>query len=248
MIDHLPVKQAPAWLMDIYADNKASFPPIKDILADSLYYPSSAFDGDPIAYLSGNFYSFIYVDYGHTQHELAENIENRGFLGYKMMQSIDITDIVTATDVSPSPFTAEGEQNNPEKYKNWIKPPFAKWMVFQRNNNLDDQHGAERFSLLYICAEAVATFHALYLSNYCSPLAVAIIQPGHAFGCNWTNFTDPAKIFARTVLNNPSGQPKHILYGGQGGINKYQSTCWPAYSNKLCSLDNTSTVIWQNNS
>ena len=246
MIDHLPVKQAPAWLMDISA-NKASFPPIKDILADSLYYPSSAFDGDPIAYLSGNFYSFIYVDYGHSKRELAEKLDNTGFLGYHMIQSIEIIDIVMAIDAYTSSFPPEGEQNSPNKYLDWIEPPFAKWIVFQRDNGLDDQHGAERFSLLYICSEAVATFHSLYLSNHCSPLAVAIIQPGHAFGRNWTNFTDPTQIFARTVLNNPYGQPKYVLYGGQGGIDKYQKTCWPEYSNKLCFLGNTSTGIWQSN-
>lgn len=164
-----------------------------------------------------------------------------------MIQSIDTIDILLAIDACSSTLPTEKERNNPNKYKNWIKPPFAKWMVFQRDKGLDDQHGAERFSLLYTCAEAVATFQALYLANHCSPLAVAIIQPGHGFGGNWTNFTDPEQIFARTVLNNPHGQPKYVLYGGAGGINMYQKNCWPSYSNNICFLGNTSIGIWQNN-
>jgi len=244
MIDCLPKKQPPAWLTNITPENTASLPPIKELLADSLYYPSSAFDGDPIAYLSANIYSYIYVDYGFTVNDLEENLNNKGFLGYHIIQSVDADE----TELVPNgwtPIQPTAQDGKPEKYEDWIKAPFAKWIVFQRNEGLDDHHGAERFSLLYLCAEAVAAFQALYVSNNSSPLAIAVIQPGHAFGGNWTNFTDPNQIFARTVLGHPYGKPKYLLYGGAGGVELYRESCWPKYTDNVCFLGNTSIGVWQ---
>jgi len=244
MIDCLPKKLPPAWLSNITQENIASFPPINELLVDSLYYPSSAFDGDPVAYLSANIYSFIYVDYGFTVDDLEDNLNNEGFLGYHIIQTVDVTEAELVPN-GWTPILPTAQDGEPNKFENWIKAPFAKWLVFQRNAGLDDHHGAERFSLLYLCAEAISAFQALYLSNHCSPLAVAVIQPGHGFGCNWTNFTDPNQIFARTVLGNPSGKPKYLLYGGYGDIEKYRESCWPQYTSNICFLGNTNIGVWQ---
>ena len=47
-------------------------------------------------------------------------------------------------------------------FRTWIKRLTRRTICFSKLEKMhdDDQHGAERFSLLYICAEAVATFHA----------------------------------------------------------------------------------------
>ena len=118
-----------------------------------------------------------------------------------------------------------------------MKKPFATWAVFQRDNGLDSEHGAERFSLLYVCADGVAAFQAMYVSNNCYPLGIAIIQPGTGFGMNWTDFTDPTKSLAKALLNNPAGKPQILLYGGIGKRSFYRETCWPKYSNHVCFLE-----------
>ena len=53
--------------------------PIRLLLRDSLYYPSSGFDGTPVKYLAGKILSFVYVDYGRTRDELHAELEERGF-------------------------------------------------------------------------------------------------------------------------------------------------------------------------
>jgi len=116
-------------------------------------------------------------------------------LGHLIFQSLDVDE----TELAPNGWTSihpTALDGKPDKYEDWIKAPFAKWIVFQRNEGFDDHHGAERFSLLYLCAEAVAAFQALYISNHCSPLAVAVIQPGHGFGCNWTNLQIQSLFFS----------------------------------------------------
>jgi hypothetical protein len=212
-----------------------------------IYYPSSGFDGDPIKYLSGNIYSFVYIDYGKSSNELDNELQSQGFKGYKIILSRDVTEReLTPNGWIPSP--PSKDDGDPTQYKDWIKTPFAKWLVFQRNDDLGSEHGVERFSLLYMCADGVAAFQALYLSNECSPLMVAIIQPGHGFGANWTNYTNSQEIFARTVLENPAGTPKILLYGGIGKRDFYRSPCWSQFSQHICFLEkaNSGSIgVWQ---
>ena len=246
MIDSLPKKKMPKWLTHIDTENQSSTFPLKGILRDSLYYPSSGLDGDPVKYLSGNIHSFVYVDYGIGSDELDTELNNPGFNGYHKILSRSITEKeLTPNGWQPSP--PSRHDGNPGRYLNDMKKPFATWSVFQRNDGLDSNHGAERFSLLYLCADGVAALQALYLSNNCSPQCIAVIQPGHAMGGNWTDFTDPTKSLATTLLNNPAGQPKILLYGGIGNRNYYRKTCWPQYSNHVCFLEKTgggSIGVW----
>jgi len=247
MIDSLPKKKMPNWIKNVCDESQLSQIPLTEILNNSLYYPSSGFDGDPIKYLSGNIYSFIYIDYGISSDELDKEIESRGFNGYQVILSREITE----RELTPNgwkPSQPSRHDGDPTKYKDWIKTPFAKWLVFQRNDDLSGEHGAERFSLLYMCADGVAAFQALYLSNGCYPLGVAIIQPGHRFGGNWTNYTNPQEILARTVLTNPAGKPKILLHGGIGRRDFYREPCWPQFSEHVCFLEKAnggSIGVWQ---
>jgi hypothetical protein len=67
MINEIEIIQMPDWLSSVNFKFN-----INEVLKDSLYYPSSAFDGDPIKYFMGNVYSFIYVDYCNTRDDLIK--------------------------------------------------------------------------------------------------------------------------------------------------------------------------------
>jgi len=229
MIDSLPRKKMPKWLADVDAENRSSPFSLQNILRGSLYYPSSGFDGDPIKYLSGNLYSFVYVDYGINSDELDTRLNNPGFNGYHKILSRKITQKKLSPDSWP-PLQRCIHEDDPERYRDEMQKPFVTWSVFQRNDGLSDEHGAERFSLLFLCAEGVAAYRALYLSNQCFPLGIAIIQPGYGMGGNWTDFTDPTMSLATTILNNPAGKPRVLLYGGRGKRHYYREACWPQYS------------------
>lgn len=236
----------PEWLADLSATTMQDSPfPLHEILGDSLYYPASSFHGAPIQYLAGNILSFIYVDYGHSRDELMVKLENPGFLGYHPVA----TRSVTEEELTPQgwhPTLPDQADGNPAQYRDWIQQPFCEWAVFQRREDVAVNHGPSRFSLLYVCADGVAAFQALYGGNSIVPKAVAVIQPGHACGGNWTDFTDPQRIFARSVLGNPVGQPELLLYGGMGGRDRYRKPCWPDYQTHVCFLGNTSIGVWSN--
>ena len=363
MISQLPEKSVPDWLPKISQSTITIDPfPLTQLLEDSLYYPSSGFDGDPVKYLSGNILSYIYVDYGHSQDKLENEILKRGFRGYDLVATRSVTeqeltprgwrprqptqyhgerssndwfdhddltiegfkifhlenreareearefekeslellseqfaveqcyfdnltlhleeekselqdmnglqresalqdindrqrDIETELEYKRRYYRTECEHFEELSHKFTLmgdlfwgeKEPYCSWSIFQRGEDVPSIHGPPRFSLLYLCADGVAAFQALYYANSLSPKAVAVIQPGTAFGGNWTDFDDPSGIFARTVFGNPKGSPQILLNGGRGNRDFFREPCWPSYTELICFLDKSrggSIGVW----
>jgi hypothetical protein len=227
MLRQLQTIEVPSWLTNLTPEAIKHAPlPLHELLHESLFYPSCGFDGDPIKHLGGNVLSFVYVDYGLTRDDLVSNLYFRGYdnVGSRF---------VTVNELMPdhlTPSHIRREDGDPLRYSEYVQEPFCVWSIFQRRITFPSTHGPFRFSMLFICAEGVAAFHALYITNLSVPKVVAVIQPGHAFGHNWTDFTDPEQVLARVVLSNPAGQPEMILYGGIGSDRaSYASPCWPTY-------------------
>ena len=248
MLPQLPEISIPKWLENLSTESimDGRFP-LREVLRSSLYYPSSGFDGDPVRYLAGNILSFIYVDYGYGDEEFMDALSAHGFRGYDLLA----VRFVTEEELTPRgwrptpPNSADGDP--PRASRRDQITPFCVWSVFQRHEDAWVGHGPFRFSLLYLCADGVAAFQALYTANSAVPKGVAIIQPGYGFGGNYTDFANPEHIFARSVLGNPSGQPKLLLYGGFGSRDLYRQSCWPNYPIQLCFVDKTgggSIGIW----
>jgi hypothetical protein len=80
---------------------------------------------------------------------------------------------------------------------------------------------------VYVGGDGVATYQALYLQQKVAPLVLAIIQPGHGFGLNYTNFEDPQGFLADTALRmNGDRIPEYLVCGGAG--RDYHEAFWPA--------------------
>lgn len=107
-----------------------------------------------------------------------------------------------------------------------------------------ETHGPSRLSLLYLAADGVAAVQALYVENNLKPKAIAIIQPGHAFGGHWTDFTGPEQVLARTVHGNPAGMPEYLLFGGWHDNELYRNPCWPSYRHQVRFLKTANVGIW----
>lgn len=227
MLRQLQTIKVPSWLTNLTPDAIKHAPlPLHELLCESLYYPSSGFDGDPIKHFGGNVLSFVYVDYGHTRDAFMNVLQ---FTGYELVASRFVTENELVPD-GRRPLDLRWMDGDPLRYRAYVKEPFCVWSIFQRRGEFSVGHGPVRFSLLFICADGVATFQALYLGNSITPKAVAIIQPGHGFGYNWSDFTDPEQVFARVLHANPAGLPKMLIYGGIGRDWKsYASPCWPLY-------------------
>ena len=217
------------WL-DNYCDGgEERIFPLMRVLHNSLYYPASGFDGDPIKYFSHKINSFIYVDYSRSEDDLKGELVSNSFTGYRLAHSQNIS-IKQLVPNGWKPVAVCNDSSGPDPVHQIIAKPFAKWLVFERLSDYGPCHGAERFSLLYLCADGVAAYQALYIANHCVPKAIAIIQPGFGFGNNYTDFEDPNRALGQTVLGNKAGRPEILLFGGIGKRDFYRSPCWPEYA------------------
>lgn len=216
---------------------------LKEILKESVFYPASGIDNTVIKCLSNQYSSFIYADYSISQrevyHELFLQLENED------CQLIGLHQI-PLEELSPNNFNTdhfvlnEHESQRMENvqisesfhYHNFN--PFVFWAVYELNQleveNIIKE--PKRFSLLYIGAEACATFDTLYLNNKINPLVIAIINPAEGFGDNWTLFRDPDfrlhTNLTNNYLNNNTPMPSKIITNMN--ISEHENDCfWPGY-------------------
>lgn len=196
----------PDWLAAISdADDPL---PIADILRGSVFYPASEIDGGPVKYLAGFSHSFVYADCNVSLDALTRQLDT--FKGYRLYCSRQV--MKEELCFRPfQPILPEPRDGNPRRQR--IPPgflPHAVWAIYDRLPEFDEAHGPERFSLLFVGGEGVATFQALYFSNQCAPSVITLIKCD-SFTGNWTQFFDPKKIFARSVMQNPHGIPEYIF-------------------------------------
>jgi len=197
-------------------------------LSGSLFYPASGLDLDaiPLAGRAGE--RAIYCDYGIAREALAKQLEaldaRRAGFRVDEIRPVELDALgMTPFDVQASPV-----QHRPRVPARLVVDPYAVWISLSGVTN-DDGDG-RRVQILFIAGDGVATFDALYTRRGTAPAGIAIIQPGHGFGGNWTNFESERGPLAEAVLGNPGGAPSFLLHGGIGGARFYEAPCWPAYS------------------
>jgi hypothetical protein len=219
-LKHDERQPVPPWLtgIDLTRPNPLSgiHFPLERVLDRSLYYPACEFDGRPVQMLGGFVHSFVYVDYGVGQAAFQAAVEATGFRGYRLagQKALAQTDLAPRGwhQVVPHQFRADLDRFQ-QISRDWVRPPFAEWMIFERNSEFDDTHGPERFSLLHIGADGVATYQALYVANNIAPHVLAIIQPGTGFGGNYTEFRDANGLLAHVVLRVNAPLPCYMICG-----------------------------------
>ncbi len=221
----------PEWLARLQpAQLEASVFPLGEALRHSLYYPAAGFDGRPVQFLGGFIHSFVYVDYGMEERAVDAEMRAPGFLGYdlvgrKRLSERDLAPSGWRPQVPPQ-FRDQMSRFTDKQENGFIRKPFATWYIFARNHDRGEDHGPQRFSLVYICADGVATYQALYWQGQTAPEVLAIIQPGTGFGGNYTDFRDPDGFFAWTVLRgNGANIPEYLVCGGL--LLDYAQAFWP---------------------
>lgn len=222
----------PRWLASI-SDHLPAQLPLDDLLHGSLYYPASGFDGDPIALLSGSVFSFIYVDYSCTKDALEVALQQGGFRGYHELARRDVakSELGSNNSLSVHPTAAEADAMTRHSAFQQTSAAFCSWHVFERSAAFGPEHGPERFSMLFLLADGAAAYQALYSARGLAPAILALIQPGHAFGGNYSNFFEPGGLLHRSVCQRGQPWPQCLLAGRYKGREKWDlEPIWPEYS------------------
>ena len=241
MIPDIEAEEMPGWLKGL--DRRSILEgalPLQKILANSLYYPASDVDGEPVRYLGGNVHSFVYADYAVSWREALDVLRTRGFTGYGILafRRVGIEELAPRPWLHFDPKEGDG---NPDDWRHIQKPFSALWAVMQREPEQDGSHGPRRFSLLHVCADGVEVSDNLYCRNSSAPKVLAIIQQT---GMNWTDFRDRDAVLARLVLGSRFATPQYLLCGGCDR----REPCWPEYSEFVCYLDGGNLGLWRRGS
>jgi hypothetical protein len=204
-------KPLPRWLQKVSLDARGRIRrgrfPLREILDGSLYYPASGFDRSLVDALLGFVHSFVYTDYGITELGLLLQVRDppSPFRGYRLFGSRPVT--ARELGIAREPMPAMG---HPPRASDRVKPFFSLWMVFERLAEPATEHGPERFSVLFVCADGVSMYDTLYRKNETAPRALAVISG------SGTDLMDPRGSLANLVLRR-SGEhiPEYLVCDGQ---------------------------------
>ena len=223
-------------LLSLSVDDVHNKPlPLMQLLESSLYYPSSRLDGGVIKYcnmhLSGEqINSFVYCDYSCEESDLVARAKD-DFVGYHVFAHRTVLKEEIGADrmplnIIPSP----DEQRRFERFygRRMFMRLYCHWLIMERDENFDDSHGPERFSLLYVRGDGVQAYSGLYAVNKISPKVLAIMQAGYSYEGYWTRFDDKNGCLYNFMNRVPERMPQYVFYGGADDA-RYDNLDWPGY-------------------
>lgn len=153
-----------------------------------VYYPGSGTDGHPVA-LFGSTHSahcFVYVDYGLEQTAIVRELAHpsRRFQGYHTFARIHLTE----SDLSQSLWHPTLEPKDQRKCERGEVTPFAFLEILERDADRGDSHGPSRLAILFLGADGIATYDALFCQENGTPPPFAVVLQDHGFGGNYDRF------------------------------------------------------------
>lgn len=181
-------------------------------------YPGSGTDGHVVELFAGthNAHTFIYTDYFEKQENIEEAIDDdrRGFHGYTTV----VRKQLTIKDLVPNGWT---QHLPPVDYSKFVDKTarYGFLEILERNENKDDAHGAKRFAVLFLGADAVATFDALFCQVN-KRIPHCVVAQDHGFGLLYTSFGREGNLHKLAVEFNI--KPQYLLVGSN-------TTPWEGY-------------------
>lgn len=185
-----------------------------------VYYPGSGNDGQPveICVKSSCSHVFLYVDYGITRKDLENKLVHPGFRGYSILDTIEISE----KDLAPKGW----HPHFTTKKKGFVinETPYCFMSIFERNEGLTDEHGTKRFAIIFLFADGIASYDALF-GNKNIPTPFLVVLQDHGFGGNYDNFGKDGLM--EKIAIETDTFPKLLIVGDN-------TRAWNGYSNVNC--------------
>ena len=219
----------PEWL-------KAYQPGKSRSLADFLrsrivYYPGSGFDGDPVEVFgaSHSAHCFIYADYWLPEDDVRAELRTHGFKGYDILDEVSFSEreVMSATPWSRHFLTGEelrAAANGTARMRTCAHPePYALLTVLERKSNFGDDHGPERLAILFLGADGIATYEAIF-ANGNAPHFFGFLLQDHGFGGNYSCFGRGG--FLEKIMERSKVYPHFVLTWYDSPYDGYEKVEW----------------------
>lgn len=182
-------ERVPAWLEE-YSRGDSRFDLCDFLNSRILYYPGSGTDLDPLALFARSraAHCFIYVDYGLKKSEIERDIllgGNEFLRGYNRVDRINISDLGLLSggfvrNVSPDGMANAG-------FAQGFVRPYCFLEILERTGTLGEEDGPPRIAIMFLAAESIAAYDALFCQEPCRPPFAMVVQD-HGFGGNCDSF------------------------------------------------------------
>jgi hypothetical protein len=211
----------PQWLKD----HKASTPVnIQELFSSRIVYnPGAGMEGSPI-YVFNSAHAahvFVYVDYGVTKATVDQELSDEAFRGYHLHHQQEVSEKELAPRSFTYHLTAEELREAREQSAYVLIPEpngFGILKIYERDENLGEEHGAWRFAVLYLGADAIAAYDVLFGNTSCTPYASVV--DSYSFGNAYAPFTVDSILEKIAVRSDRL--PKYLLSPRGGGWNGYR--------------------------
>jgi hypothetical protein len=210
----------PGWLFAAKPDHR---PPLDDVFASrTVYYPGALSDGHPLTLFAASHaaHFFVYVDYGLSEAEFKSRLSPGSGqlpLGYETLGMYS----VGPEELAPAGWTSHLDESDlrrgsgQEWVTHWMRSsgatPYAVLVVFRRTADYGDGHGPERFALLQICADGIATYAALFCQAKQRP-PWALILHDFGLGGNYDSFAVDGLMHC--IAQRAERRPDIVLFEG----------------------------------
>ena len=178
-------EQLPEWLA---GDNPPRFDRKQFFASRSVYYPGCGDDGQPVKLCAQAHaaHAFVYVDYGINQEEIAANVHDpeRGLRGYEVTHEESISEEALRPEGWTPLYPDEYRGANCKR----LVDPFRWFVIFDRRQSYDDNHGPQRLAILFIGDDGIASYDALYCREDGTPSPFLVVVQDHGLGRNYNSF------------------------------------------------------------
>ena len=185
-------EELPLWLKSFSEDTTFK---VEDFFKSRVvFYPGSGEDGHAVKVFgsSHSAHCFVYADYTLGAGSIKVALDTLGscFSGYKSIYRKNLRE----EDLSPHGWQSHATLEQQNLWREHLRrissfqvQTFGILEIIQRNEGLNDSHGAKRLAIIFLGADAHATYDALFCQDdQTAPFAVLLQD--HGFGGNYFQF------------------------------------------------------------
>ena len=209
-------EDVPTWLREFQPGKSR---PLADFLKSRIvFYPGSEIDGHPVEVFGASHgaHCFIYADYWLSEERLRRELREHGFFGYDILDEISFPENEIMATVrwnrhflSPDELR-EAAKGTAQMRKINHPKPYALLVILERQARFDDDHGPERLAILFLGADGIATYEAIFANGNAAEPFGMLLQD-HGFGGNYNCFGKGG--FLEKIIERSGVSPMFILAG-----------------------------------